>query len=196
MDGSDDYVFDDIVFDEQALAVLDQEEQKYLQSSLQAGQPTIASEEPVNKRQKTNTGWSSGIGASTSSGDTYDDLPDISIRGDGSYGVGVHGIRTNNLADGIIVPRAPKQVDSVRETSFTSNYNRVHSPHASSRNSTTAQASSSRHSNIRLAHPVNSGPSGYSRLQEKHIPAQESGNSVQLQNQMLALQKKLDEVGI
>jgi len=87
MDDSDDYLLDDIVLDDQALAVLDQEERKYLdQSSLSDSSTPI---EHIAKRQKTANGWSPGIvsKAYRDPGDD-DDLPEISLRGDGSYSVG------------------------------------------------------------------------------------------------------------
>ena len=80
MDGSDDYFTDDIVFDEQALAVLENEEQKYLT------QRTVLSRPPT-KRQKTETGWNVGLGNRDGSQDAIEDLPEISVRADGSYGV-------------------------------------------------------------------------------------------------------------
>ncbi|KAJ7680427.1 hypothetical protein DFH06DRAFT_1315198 [Mycena polygramma] len=74
MDGSDDYFLDDIVLDDQTLAVLDSEEQKYL---TQAGPPPA-------KRQKTN-GWKPVEAQSRPPVGDDNDLPEISVHGDGSY---------------------------------------------------------------------------------------------------------------
>jgi hypothetical protein len=80
MDGSDDYFTDDIVFDEEALAVLDSEEQKYLTQ-------TVVSARPPTKRQRTESGWNPGLGNRFGSQDEIEDLPEISLRDDGSYRV-------------------------------------------------------------------------------------------------------------
>lgn len=76
MDGSDDYFTDDLVLDDNALAVLDQEEQKYLTQAT----------EPINKRQRVDSGWSPGLGATTTLVDA-DDLPEIAVRSDGTYDI-------------------------------------------------------------------------------------------------------------
>jgi len=85
MDDSDDYGYDDFVLDEQTLAALDQAEQKY-QNSLPKPFDHL---EPVNKRHKTDTGWKAGLGAASNylENDDFDDLPEISVRGDGSYSI-------------------------------------------------------------------------------------------------------------
>ena len=85
MDGSDDYLFDDFVLDEQILAALDQAEKTY-QDTLP--KPGSRLSEPVNKRHKTDTGWTAGLGA-TNGLDTndFDDLPEISVLEDGSYSI-------------------------------------------------------------------------------------------------------------
>ena len=84
MDDSDDYGYDDFVLDEQTLAALDQAERNY-QNSLP--KPLVHSE-PVNKRHKTETGWKAGYGsANYPDDDNFDNLPEISVRGDGSYSI-------------------------------------------------------------------------------------------------------------
>jgi hypothetical protein len=90
MHNSDDYFDDDIVFDEQTLAVLDQEEHKFAQSSRPLQNP------PPPKRQKTNNGWKAG-GSRVDSFDDPEDLPEISVQDDGSYGLG--GYRAVNGAN-------------------------------------------------------------------------------------------------
>ena len=80
MQGSDDYETDDIVFDAQTLAFLDEQEEKYIaQRSL---------EPPPRKRQRTDHGRVSGV-ARTASVDGFEDLPEISLRDDGTYSL--HG---------------------------------------------------------------------------------------------------------
>ncbi|KAJ7287429.1 hypothetical protein C8J57DRAFT_1460761 [Mycena rebaudengoi] len=75
-DGSDDYLFDEIVLDDQTLAVLDSEEQKFLSQAAP----------PPPKRQKTDNGWRAvpPQGRATVV-DDMDDLPEVSVHGDGSY---------------------------------------------------------------------------------------------------------------
>jgi len=89
MDDSDDYP-DDFIFDEQTLAILDQEEQKYLTQSTSLA--------PVTKKLKTSAGWKPGIGARTISHDNLDDLPEISLHGDGTYGVEPTGVERSTTA--------------------------------------------------------------------------------------------------
>ncbi|KAJ6625538.1 hypothetical protein B0H10DRAFT_616844 [Mycena sp. CBHHK59/15] len=76
MDGSDDYLFDDMVFDDQTLAVLDSEEQKFLSQTAP----------PPSKRRKTDNGWKPvAVPSRAVVLDDNDDLPEISVHGDGSY---------------------------------------------------------------------------------------------------------------
>ena len=116
---SDDFLFDDdIVLDEATLAILDAEESKYfgsvagVQSNLRPAptQPTP----PPAKRQRTDddggwkhpaTGSGNGSGKLVSrnqkrSDSFYEDLPDISLAGDGVYGVysqGSHPPQSSNV---------------------------------------------------------------------------------------------------
>lgn len=77
----DEYFADDIILDDETLAILDQEEQKY--TSQPPGHP------PSNKRQRTDYGWKPGPGVKA--GISYDDdddvMPEISLREDGTYGI-------------------------------------------------------------------------------------------------------------
>jgi len=68
MSDYDEYFTDDIVFDDQTLAALDHEEQKYL---IQRG----------IKRRKV------GDGCKPQPGEEADDLPEVSLQVDGSYGI-------------------------------------------------------------------------------------------------------------
>lgn len=108
MDDSDDYSIDEIVLDNQTLAVLDQEEQKYFQerSLLTSANATI---QPINKRQKTLNGWAPGIGSVLLRGEMDDDLPEISLQGDGSYGIR-NGVNTASRALDVF----PPPVDRIR----------------------------------------------------------------------------------
>jgi len=113
---SDDFLFDDIILDADALAILDAEESKYFgtvanfQSNPRPAptQPTP----PPAKRQRTDGsgGWKhptkgGGSGRLVSqnqkrSDSFYEDLPDISLAGDGEYGVysqGSQPTRNSNL---------------------------------------------------------------------------------------------------
>lgn len=86
MQDSDDYFTDDIILDDEALAILDEEEQKFTLST-QAQIPTPPS--PPAKRQKTNHDWktSGGFHRRSDTLDDLEDLPEISVSADGSYGV-------------------------------------------------------------------------------------------------------------
>lgn len=81
MDDIDDYFDDDLVLDEQTLAILDREEQKYISQIQQPKLPLPA----VTKKLKTRDGWSPGAGSRTRE-DEFDDLPEISVTADGNYG--------------------------------------------------------------------------------------------------------------
>lgn len=96
MDDSDDYDIDEIVLDNQTLAVLDQEEQKYFQERSLLESTNLAVQH-INKRQKTLNGWAPGIGSISLRGEIYDDLPEISLQGDGSYGIG-NGVNSASIA--------------------------------------------------------------------------------------------------
>ncbi|KAJ7901937.1 hypothetical protein B0H14DRAFT_1261277 [Mycena olivaceomarginata] len=100
MDGSDDYFsFEDIVLDDQTLAVLDSEEQKYL------------SQAPPPKRQRTDKGWKPAPVQSRATIDD-NDLPEISVHGDGSY-----AFRGASKAEGsnttLNPPTVPRRVATV-----------------------------------------------------------------------------------
>jgi hypothetical protein len=82
MEGSDDYETDDIVFDAQTLAFLDEQEEKYI------AQRSLEQERPPRKRQRTDHGHVSGV-ARTASLDGFEDLPEILLRDDGTYSL--HG---------------------------------------------------------------------------------------------------------
>ncbi|KAG6903020.1 hypothetical protein C0995_007453 [Termitomyces sp. Mi166 len=102
MSDDDDYFTDDICFDDQTLAILDREEQKYLSQTVR----TV----PPSKRQKTDNGWTAGIG--TSSVNVSEFLPEISLNLGGSYGI----LSASNSAS---IPSKPISPDN-RPTSGTS----------------------------------------------------------------------------
>ncbi|KAJ6499201.1 hypothetical protein C8R45DRAFT_1093446 [Mycena sanguinolenta] len=108
MDGSDDYFpFDDIVIDDQTLAVLESEEQKYLSQV-----------PPPAKRQKTDNGWKPAPASVPNRAPAFDDndLPEISVHGDGSYAVrGAPKAGASNAATGVprrVETAAPPRVQS------------------------------------------------------------------------------------
>lgn len=103
MHSSDDYGFDDFVLQPQALALLDEIESQYEQSRrAQAASTPNGANGHVNKRTKTTSGWTPGIGARPSSTDEYDDLPEISVRDDGTYGFGSTSTRPSTAAQKVV----------------------------------------------------------------------------------------------
>ncbi len=113
MDDSDDYGFDEFELDEETLAILDQEEQKYLLNLNKppdttrevAAKPPDIVKEPVKKRYKTDTGWKSRSGAHHALCDDYDDLPEISVSGDGSYGIRTTGAKQTSVTERSVYER-------------------------------------------------------------------------------------------
>lgn len=100
MEDFDDFFTDDIIFDDQTLALLDEQEQKFLSQPV-TGRP------PPAKRQRTENGWGFGF-SRTGSVDDLEDLPEISVQSDGSY-----GLRGNSLAK-THVPHNNAQVQQLR----------------------------------------------------------------------------------
>jgi hypothetical protein len=102
MDGSDDYFTDEIILDDETLAVLDKQEREYLTQKTKAQEVS-----PPTKRQKTENGWKPGVGNRSETLEFLDGLPEVSVQGDGTYGVGGfrnisnafadHGNRTRNV---------------------------------------------------------------------------------------------------
>lgn len=184
MADSDDYGFDDIVLDDQALALLDQEEQKYLHrpDTPHTIITPVVPEGHFNKRHKTTTGWTPGIGANISSIDVDDDLPEISLRGDGSYGIG--GRMDPQTDRGQVIHHRNDSMQTI------TSHSRISDVHASgSRPYTSRQA---------ISPNVRQKPSFHnenSRLQERPGHIQGNNDTNLLKAQMMELQKKLDEVG-
>ena len=86
MQDLDDFFTDDIVFDDQTLALLDEQEQKFISQR----EASVTEDPPPTKRQKTTNGWSSGrIGVGFV--DDLEDLPEISVQSDGTYGLHENG---------------------------------------------------------------------------------------------------------
>ena len=82
MQDPDDFFTDDIIFDDQTLALLDECEQKFAsQIRLPAKRDS-----PPPKRQKT-TNESGARRYGTGFVEDWEDLPEISVRGDGTYGL-------------------------------------------------------------------------------------------------------------
>ena len=198
MDDSDEYVFDDIILDEQTLATLDQQERQFLGESSYATTSTSASE-PVNKRFKTNNGWTPGP-----ANIDYDEMPEIFLQRDGTYGVG-------NPVNALTVSMS-KLAEQKSERSVSSNNNYPvtfgHLETDHSRGATLPQhllpgPSTSRlplYANNRQKHTLNNGNSKTTSFRRTEPTVNNVGASTtnprQLPDQVLELQKKLDEVGI
>lgn len=198
MDDSDEYVFDDIILDEQTLANLDQQERQFLGESSYTTTSTSASE-PVNKRFKTNNGWTPGP-----ANIDYDELPEICLQRDGTY---VLGNPVNPLT--VSMSKLAEQ-KSERSASSNNNYPVTigHLETDFSRGVTLPQnmlsgPSTSRpplYANNRQKHALNSGNLKTTSFRRTEPTANNVGtsttNSRQLPDEVLELQKKLDEVGI
>lgn len=167
MDNSDDYFTDDLILDEQTLAVLDQEENKYLTQIQPTPKP------PPFKRQKIDNGWKPGLGGRQQTLEDLDELPEISLRSDGTYGVrGLGfvppGIRRNASATRLELinaalssahnnngaPPKPPSRSSSSSTNHSNSQNR-HQPQQRQ----TSNGQSSRHVSVPRSTPArNSGP--------------------------------------
>jgi hypothetical protein len=144
MDDSDEYVFDDIILDEQTLANLDQQERQFLGESSYA--TSTSASEPVNKKLKTNNGWTPGP-----ANIDYDEMPEICLQRDGTYAL---GNPVNALTVSMCLPLYANNRGNSKTTS------------------------------IRRTEPT------------VNIVGASTTNPQQLPDQVLELQKKLDEVGI
>lgn len=196
MDDSDEYVFDDIILDEQTLATLDQQERQFLGESSRAT-PTSASE-PVNKRFKTNTGWTPGP-----ANIDYDEMPEICLQRDGTYGV---GNPVNALTVSMSKPAEQKSERSVSSYNYpvtsghleTDLLRGVALPQNMLSGPSTARLPL--YANNRQKHALNSGISKVTSFHRTEPSVDSVGASTtnprQLPDHMLELQKKLDEVGI
>lgn len=87
-DSDDNYFSDDLVLDDKTLAVLDEEESKFKRTTNTQTQQSVG---PPTKRQKTTDSWQpQPVRKTLHRTDTLediDDLPDVSIRQDGTYGL-------------------------------------------------------------------------------------------------------------
>ena len=172
MDDSDEYEFDDFVLDEQTLAVLDRAEQKY--------QGLTTPVEPAKKRHKSDARPSPAVNLNHVATVDFDDLPEISVRGDGSYGF--RSIATKPIP--VVEPK--QQVAhsvSLGKTSSSSSSNQSRQnrqPIVLQGHSNTSLKKSS-HKII----PENINPT---------VQGSKSLDSHHLEAQLQQLQKKLDEV--
>ena len=198
MDDSDEYAFDDIILDEQTLATLDQQERQFLGESSYASTSTSASE-PVNKRFKTNNGWTPGP-----ANIDYDELPEIYLQRDGTYVLG-------NPVNPLTVSMS-KLAEQKAERSVSSNNNYpVTIGHLDTdllqgvtlpKNMLLGPSTSRQplYANNRQKHALNSGNLKTTSSRRTQPTVNNVGatttNSRQLPDQVLELQKKLDEVGI
>ena len=198
MDDSDEYAFDDIILDEQTLATLDQQERQFLGESSYASTSTSASE-PVNKRFKTNNGWTPGP-----ANIDYDELPEIYLQRDGTYVLG-------NPVNPLTVSMS-KLAEQKAERSVSSNNNYpVTIGHLDTdllqgvtlpKNMLLGPSTSRQplYANNRQKYALNSGNLKTTSSRRTQPTVNNVGatttNSRQLPDQVLELQKKLDEVGI
>ena len=197
MDDSDEYVFDDIILDEQTLATLDKQERQFLGESTYATTST-STNEPVNKRLKTNNGWTPGP-----ANIDYDELPEICLQRDGTY---VLGNPVNPLT--VSMSKLAEQ-KSERSVSSNNNYpvtignletdfSRVTLPQNMLSGPSTSRLPLN--ANNRQKHMLNSANSKTTSFRRTEPTVNSVGasatNSRQLPDQVLELQKKLDEVGI
>jgi hypothetical protein len=196
MDDSDEYVFDDIILDEKTLATLDQQERKFLGESSNAS-------EPVNKRSKTNNGWAPGPGANMDLGLDYDEMPEISLQRDGSYGVGnpvnALTVSMSKLAERKSEHSVPSDNYTVASGHLETNFPRglTLAQNMPSGPSTSRPPLYTNHRQKHLSNNANSRTASFRRSEptvNNHRTS--TSNPSQLQAQMLELQKKLDEVGI
>ena len=196
MDDSDEYVFDDIILDEQTLATLDKQERNFLGENSHT--TSTSASEPVNKRFKTNNGWTPGPGGNISLGVDDDEMPEISLKHDGSYGVGTP---VNALTVSLSKLAARKSERSVPPNNYSGTFDHLDF----SRGLTLPQnmlsgGSTSRqplYASNRQKHTLNSGNFGTTSFHRSEPTVNNDGASTyNLPDQMLELQKKLDEVGI
>lgn len=200
MDDSDDYFTDDLVLDDQTLAALDQEEQRFLSQAIPPPQDV-----PVHKKQKINNGWKPGLGNRVPSFEEVDDLPEIYVQGDGTYNVsGVS--RTHAGPSNISGPSALSRNPAAQ------NYLPAHTPRMSTRpNILGQQVTPQAISGV-------SSPSSRPQLLQRHLSQHRNSrtppvrttsqivqssstntatgtNSPSYTDQMAILQQKLEEVG-
>lgn len=191
MDDDSEYdVFDDIIFDEQALATLDQQERKLLGK----GSHVTSTSEPVNKRFRTSNGWTPGSGVNID----YDEMPEISLQRDGSYGVGnpvnALTVSTSKLAErkserSVSSENYPVTFGTDFLRGLTLPQNMLSGPSTSRQ---TLYANHQKHT----SNGGNSRTTSFRRIEPtvNNVGASTT-NSRQLQDQMLELQKELNEVG-
>jgi hypothetical protein len=163
MDGSDDYFTDDIFLDDQALAVLDQEEQKYLTQVTQNTAPPPAAVRSASKRKRSSDEtFKRGVRTRPEVEDEIEDLPEISLQDDGSYRIN-QASRTNSKPVSKVVSKVNSNNGASTKKNFVQQTNPTvgrHSVGVEQRGApqTTSRSSSadSRHHPEHVAH--NRGP--------------------------------------
>ena len=177
MDDSDEYEFDDFVLDEQTIAVLDRAEQIYQGLS----KPPTPPVEPVNKRHKSSWKPNPGVNLKYVASDNFDDLPEISVRGDGSYGI--RSIATKpTKPNPVVESRSIKQQAVGHSVSLG----------GTSSSSSTNQSRQNQQPIVSLkksAHKTTPGEIN------PNVEGSKSLDSHHLEAQLQQLRKKLDEVG-
>jgi hypothetical protein len=201
MQDSDDYFTDDFVLDDTALAILDEEEHKY---TLSTQNPPASLIPPPPKRLKTETGWRPGPNRHRAETiDDLDDLPEISVQGDGSYGLHARhaaavSARPGDIGAGIRVNGAkPQSTSSSRHpatrtasssssTGSQQRHNTLVNPHLAQRQ--VSHSTSSRSSSI---HPVAHSQSSHRAPSTKSISVQGESDA---EAQVDALRRQMEEV--
>ncbi|CCL99869.1 uncharacterized protein FIBRA_01894 [Fibroporia radiculosa] len=99
MQDTDDYFFDDFNIDDSVIAVLDEAENTYNESQRLTQASSIRNPDvpPPLKRQKLEVGWKPKP-PRVSYTKSFEDLPEISVRGDGLYGLEDTGRRVSSTS--------------------------------------------------------------------------------------------------
>lgn len=173
MSDYDDFFSDDIVLDETLLAVLDAEETKFNQSQQH---PRPSQPVPPPKRQKTDQGWKHTRAASQSDS-FYDDLPEISISGDGFYGV--------------LPPTVPNSNRATTPTIQAQPYSRTTSGASSSRSSVPGPSVIPHSQGTRPNPPLRQAPPRHGFVQAPLPPANRNFGRSTSQNSTMSMSRPI-----
>lgn len=197
MSDFDEYFTDDIVFDEQTLAVLDYEEQKY-----QTQQPL-----PPIKLRKIDDG--SGVTSKSNPVEDTEDLPEISLQSDGTYGIRTTMKEAPKLTNQTTIQKArpfsaaaqrlQKQQSTPRVASSSRFQHTVPKPTAGYQTKPTSNQQVTMLGHISSARPPNKDISNSSlpQFSSHELPGRGLYNPPHdLQNQLEQLQAKLEQVDI
>ncbi|KAK2463205.1 hypothetical protein APHAL10511_004860 [Amanita phalloides] len=166
MDDIDDFIVDDITLDDETLALLDEEEQKYLRTQ----NNELIDAPPVSKKRKLDSGWRSGH----PDPDDFEDLPEISVQRDGTYDV------RDVVNTSVSTPRDLLNVSNVDNSS------------GSTTRPTTAAAPSTTQQQLRDSTRAEYVPEIAPRTSSPY--SREVGQNIHLEHQLQLLQRKFHEV--